>query len=180
MYACYSYKDGSQTDAIWVNPENLAVTSSPEELEALLRTKGETEYPEKKGLIQDCNLKILIPVFTEGPVLDRKTVEEFWKEYSTYFSEWIRIGEKIKERLKLYEGKKTYWEIDPNEFAVGEESIDQHYYYDFRVSLMSGNCFPTKEAAEEFMESLADAFKDIHESAGTTNTDAEASDYHSR
>lgn len=170
MYACFSYKDGSQGDAIWVNPEDLAVATSPEELEILLRTKAKTEFPEKKDKIQDCELEFMIPLFMGYSEFMEKTVEEFWSEYSSYFPEWIKIGEKIKKRLKEYEGKDTYWEINPSVFVIEEKPImDQNDWYNFRISLITGNCFPTKEKAEKFLENLVEEFKIVHEHAGTTD-----------
>lgn len=167
MYACYDYKDGSQGDAIWVYPEDLAVNTSVDELECWLRKRAEKEYPDKQELIRTCGIKLMIPIATWWPRLKEKTLMEFWDEFSQYFPEWTNAGEKVRKRLKEYEGKDRYWEIEPNDFVIGEEPIDNHYHYDFRISLLSGNCFPTKEAAETFMQNLTEVFKKVHQCVGT-------------
>jgi len=53
-------------------------------------------------------------------------VTEFWERFSPYFEEWRETGERIHEAMKRFEGKESYWEINPEEaFTVAEHKMDQ-------------------------------------------------------
>ena len=174
MYACYKYSDDTHSDAFEVLEEDLARHQTLDALTAYLIEFGQGKAEEKKKeKIAGSEIRIGIVQKSIDDAPDIIPLAEFWERYSPRFAEWLTFGERIKTEMKKYEGKDSYWEIDASdELVVAEHKMDDHYYYDFRTSLLSGNCFTTEEEANAFLAQIVNRLKELH-GPGVSNLDIE-------
>lgn len=157
IHVCYEDKCSSENHYISFREEEIAANSSVEGLERWIRDQAIQLYPEKQQFIENCNLLLSVPK-EDDSTFYLATAPTFWAIYSQFFPEWVEMGNKVREAAKAYKGKKVYWEIDPSSLKVAKKEMDKPRYYDFRTSLLSGNCFATRREAVAFKQKMTEEF----------------------
>lgn len=138
MKATINYKEKKYS--VYFNPEDLAGQFNFEGITSIIAKKAS---PLENVKEEELTLESV-----DGIVSER-----FFRLFTSLNTNWMIGKEKIQKKKKPFFGKETYWTID-NLFSIIEKGINDEDYLDFRTAIVSGNCFLTKEEAEEFKNKI--------------------------
>lgn len=131
--------DGNNLTANF-NPEDIAGLETIAQISQVLAEKAGCSESAIKGEA------ILVSI-------DDIDIKQFYEVFLTLNPNWMDGKRKIREIMELFQGKETYWVIE-KAFSIDEREIEDKGRTDFRTAVISGNCFLTKDEAEDFRDKI--------------------------
>lgn len=122
------------------NPEDIAGLGTIAQISHVLAEKAGCSEAAIKGEA------ILVSI-------DDIDIKQFYNVFLTLNPNWMDGKRKIREIMELFQGKETYWVIE-KAFSIDEKEIEDKGRTDFRMAVTSGNCFLTKDEAEDFRDKI--------------------------
>jgi len=132
-----------------IEGKNIIVNFNPEDIAGLGTIEQiSLELAKMAGCSKDAENGKAVLVSVDGIESNR-----FYKLFSTLNPNWMDAKRKIREIMEQLKGKETYWVIEKT-FKINEKMISDKGTYDFRTTIVSGNCFVTKEEAEKIRDKI--------------------------
>ena len=122
------------------NPEDIAGVGTIAQINQVLAEKA--GCPESAGKGKAITVSI-----------DDIDFKRFYRMFLSLNPNWMEGKRKIREIMELFKGKETYWVIE-KAFSIDERKIGDKDQNDFRMAVISGNCFLTKEEAVKFRDKI--------------------------
>lgn len=132
-----------------IEGKNIIVNFNPEDIAGLGTIEQiSQELAKMAGFSEDIENGKAVLVSVDGIDCYR-----FYKLFSSLNPNWMDAKRKIREIMEQFKGKETYWVIEKT-FKINEKMIGDKDTYDFRTTIVSGNCFVTKDEAEKIRDKI--------------------------